>query len=54
MILYIKLTIKNIYYHRCLLNLDMLNFRKAGESNIFVSTKKLEYYGTLQVKQKYQ
>ena len=36
------------------LSFENLNSIKPGESNIFVSTKKLKYYGALQVKQKYQ
>lgn len=36
------------------LSSESLNFKKPGESNIFVSTKKLKIYGTLQAKQKYQ
>ena len=31
---------------------ESLNFNKPLESHIFVSTKKLKYYGTLQAKQK--
>jgi len=34
------------------LSSESLNFKKPEESNIFVSTKKFKYYGTLQAKQK--
>ena len=36
------------------LSSESLNFKKPEESNIFVSTKKEKYYGTLQAKQKYK
>jgi len=45
---------KNISINQQSDSSEIRYFKKPVESNIFVSTKKLKHYGTLQAKQKYK